>query len=164
MIDYYQSVLGGMFITWWGHFGWIDTALLPWMYDLLRFLTIAAIAGLVLLLWRSRSNRPSFAEWRTGERGAPLVVWIFLALTVIVPILLLQGYDLIFWWQYGNGRGLQGRYWLGTVVPMLTLFAVGLLAFVPQRWHKPAHTLMRAAMILLSFASLLGYVLPRYFL
>jgi hypothetical protein len=164
MIDYYQSVIGGMFITWWGHFGWIDTALPPWVYDLLRFLTIAAMAGLVLLLWRSRSNRPSFTAWRTGQRGAPLVVWIFLALTVIVPVLLLQGYDLIFWWQYGNGRGLQGRYWLGTVVPMLTLFTVGLLALVPIRWQGAAHTLLRAAMILLSFASLLGYVLPRYYL
>jgi hypothetical protein len=164
MIDYYQSVLGGMFITWWGHFGWIDTALPPWIYDLMRFLTIAAIAGLLFLLWRNRSDRPSFTEWRKGERGAPLIVWIFLALTVIVPVLLLQGYDLIFWWQYGNGRGLQGRYWLGTVVPMLTLFAVGLLAFIPRRWLSPAHTILRAAMILLSFVSLLGYVLPRYFL
>jgi hypothetical protein len=164
MLDYYQSVLGGMFITWWGHFGWIDTALPPWIYNLLRFLTIVAIIGLASLLWRNWDNRPCFDDWRSGERGAPLIVWIFLALTVIVPVLLLQGYDLLFWWQYGNGRGLQGRYWLGTVVPMLTLFVVGLLAFVPARWHGLAHTLLRAAMILLSFASLLGFVLPRYYL
>ena len=164
MLDYYRSVLGGMFVTWWAHFGWIDTALPPWVYDLLRLLTFAAVVGLALLLWRGWAERPRFDEWRAGARGAPLIVWVFLALTIFVPIFLLQGYDLVFWWQYGNGRGLQGRYWLGTVVPMLTLFALGLLAFVPVRWQGLAHTLMRAAMILLSFASLLGYVLPRYYL
>jgi hypothetical protein len=164
MVDYYQSVLGGMFVTWWGDFGWIDTALPPWVYNLLRLLTFLAVIGLVILLWRSRFNRPSFDGWGAGKSGAPLVVWVFLALTIIVPILLLQVYDLTFWWQYGNGRGLQGRYWLGTVIPMLAFFMVGLLAYVPQKWQGPAHTLLRTAMILLSFVSLLDYVLPRYYL
>ena len=164
MIDYYQSVLGGMFVTWWAHFGWIDTPLPPWVYNLLRLLTLLAVIGLVILLWRSRSNRPSFGSWRSGESGAPLIVWIFLALTIIIPILLLQVYDLTFWWQYGNGRGLQGRYWLGTIIPMLAFFMVGLLAYVPQRWQGLAHIFLRSVMILLSFVSLLGYVLPRYYL
>ena len=164
MLDYYRSVIGGMFVTWWAHFGWIDTALPPWIYDLLRLLTVAAVAGLALLLWRSWPDRPSFEAWRSGTRDAPLVVWVFLTLTVLVPVLLLQVYDLTYWWQYGNGRGLQGRYWLGTIVPMLTLLAVGLLALVPQRWHGTAHNLLRAGMIVLSIAALLGYVLPRYYL
>lgn len=164
LFDYYQSVLGGIFVTWWGHFGWIDTALPPWIYNLLRSLTVVAIIGLVLLLWRTWPHRPSFTSWQSGNSGAPFIVWTFLALTVIVPVLLLQVYDLVFWWQYGNGRGLQGRYWLGTVVPMLTLMAVGLLALVPEKWHGPAHMLMRAGMIVLSFAALLGYVLPRFYL
>jgi hypothetical protein len=164
LFDYYRSVIGGMFVTWWAHFGWIDTALPPWIYDLLRILTLFAVVGLGLLLWRTRSNRPSFVNWRSGEGGAPLVVWVFLALTVLVPVVLLQVYDLLFWWQYGNGRGLQGRYWLGTIVPMLTLLTVGLLALVPERWHGTAHNLLRGGMVLLNFSALLGYVLPRYYL
>ncbi len=164
MIDYYRSVVGGVFVTWWAHFGWIDTPLPPWVYTLLRLLTVAAIAGLLFLLWRSWSDRPSFKSWRSGTRGAPLIVWSFLTLTVILPVLLLQVYDLTFWWQYGNGRGLQGRYWLGTVVPMLTFLTIGLLALVPDRWHGMAHNLLRIGMILLNFASLIGYVLPRYYL
>jgi 4-amino-4-deoxy-L-arabinose transferase-like glycosyltransferase len=164
MIDYYQSVAGGIFVTWWAHFGWIDTPLPPYVYDLLRLLTAAAAAGLALLLWRSRANRPSFASWKSGLSGAPLVVWLFQLLIVLTPVLLLQIYDLTFWWQYGNGRGLQGRYWLGTAVPMLTLYTVGLLALVPQRWHGAAHNVLRAGMIVLNFAALLGYILPRYYL
>ena len=163
-MDYYQSVLGGMFVTWWAHFGWIDTPLPPTIYNFLRLLTAAAVVGLAILVWRSWQHRSSFDSWRSGATGAPLVVWFFQLLVVLVPILLIQVYDLTFWWQYGNGRGLQGRYWLGTVVPMLTFFSVGLLALVPLRWHGPAHNALRAGMILLNFVALIGYVLPRYYL
>jgi uncharacterized BrkB/YihY/UPF0761 family membrane protein len=71
---------------------------------------------------------------------------------------------LTFWWEYGNGRGLQGRYWLGTVVPMLTFFALGLLTLLPARRRPWGHHLLRGGMVLLNLFSLLGYILPRYYL
>jgi len=151
-------------VTWWAHFGWVDTAVAPWIYTLLRLLTIAAIGGLAWKLGRDGGKRPSFTDWRQGRRMAPVIVWLFLALTLIVPVLLLQVYDLTFWWEYGNGRGLQGRYWLGTVVPMLTFFTLGLLFWLPKRWHIPAHWLLRLSMVLFNFVALLAYVLPRYYL
>jgi hypothetical protein len=95
---------------------------------------------------------------------APVVVWLFLALTLLVPMVLLQVYDLTFWWEYGNGRGLQGRYWLGTVVPMLTFFVMGLLFWLPLRWRPAAHWSLRLGMVLFNFVALLGYILPRYYL
>lgn len=164
MLDYYQSIWGGLFVTWWAHFGWVDTALPPWVYTLLRSLTILAIVGLVWKLGRDWQKRPSFSQWRQGQRMAPLAVWLFLALTLLIPMVLLQVYDLTFWWEYGNGRGLQGRYWLGTVVPMLTFFALGLLFWLPNRWHLATHWLLRLGMVLFNFVSLLGYILPRYYL
>ena len=164
MVDYYRSVWGGLFVTWWAHFGWIDTALPPSVYTLLRILTFAAILGLFVWLFRNWRNRPAWGTWSAGTSSAPMVVWLFLSLTVIVPVLLLQGYDLIFWWQYGNGRGLQGRYWLGTIVPMLIFFTFGLLVWVPKRWEAAAHNALRAGMVLLNFTALIAYVLPRYYL
>jgi hypothetical protein len=164
MVDYYQSVVGGIFVTWWAHFGWIDTAMPPWVYTILRVLTLAAIMGMGFWLWRNGRKRPTMEDWREGDSSAPIVVWLFLALTVVVPVILLQGYDLIFWWQYGNGRGLQGRYWLGTIVPMLTFFTFGLLVWVPARWDSVAHNALRVGMVLLNSTALLVYVLPRYYL
>ncbi len=164
MVDYYRSVWGGIFVTWWAHFGWLDTPLPPWVYSFLRLMTFAAIGGLTYWVIRNWQKRPSLSAWKNGDRSAPLVVWMFLALTLIVPIVLLQGYDLTFWWQYGNGRGLQGRYWLGTVVPMLTFLTLGLLVWVPQRWQPAAHNVLRGGMVFLNFASLLVYVLPRFYL
>jgi hypothetical protein len=164
LVDYYQSVWGGIFVSWWADFGWIDTPLPPFVYDGLRLLTFLAIGGLVWLLWRTWPRTPSMIAWRDHVQAAPLVVWLFLALTIVVPVVLLQVYDLLFWWEYGNGRGLQGRYWLGTIIPMLLLFTVGILALVPRRWHPLTHNMLRGGMVLLNFVSLLAYVLPRYYL
>jgi 4-amino-4-deoxy-L-arabinose transferase-like glycosyltransferase len=164
MLDYYQSVWGGLFVTWWAHFGWVDTALPPWVYTFLRGLTFLAILGLLWKLGRDWGKRPSFSDWRQGRRMAPALVWLFLALTLLVPMVLLQVYDLMFWREYGNGRGLQGRYWLGTVIPMLVFFAAGLLAWLPVRWRPAGHTALRIGMIALNFVSLLGYIMPRYYL
>lgn len=164
MFDYYRSVWGGLFVTWWAHFGWVDTALPPWVYTLLRLLTLLAILGLTIKLGRHWRKRPSLTDWRQGQRMAPVIVWLFLALALVAPVVLLQVYDLTFWWEYGNGRGLQGRYWLGTVVPMLTFFTLGLLFLLPKRYRAPAHTIFRVSMVLFNFVALLGYILPRYYL
>jgi hypothetical protein len=166
LLDYYQSVWGGIFTTWWAHFGWLDTALPPWVYFLLRGLTFLAMAGLAyrfLRLWRSGQIGYGPGRWSARTRP-PLVVWLFLALAVLLPVVMLQYYDLTFWWAFGNGRGLQGRYWLGTVVPMLIFFVAGLLAWLPARFHAVAHNSLRLGMVLLNLVSLLGYVLPRYYL
>lgn len=163
-IDYYQSVWGGIFVTWWGHFGWLDTPVAPWVYHLLRLLTLLALVGLAWRVGRSWSRRPRFEEWQAGRRMAPLLVWGFLALTVLVPVLLLQLYDLTFWWEYGNGRGLQGRYWLGTVVPMLTFFTLGLLFLAPPRWQPALHAALRIAIVVFNVVALVGYIVPRYYL
>ncbi len=164
MLDYYQSVWGGLFTTWWAHFGWIDTPVAPWIYHLLRLLTFLAMAGLVWKLGRDWGKRPLFSDWRQGKNMAPVLVWSFLVLTIIVPVLLIQFYDLTFWWEYGNGRGLQGRYWLGTIIPMLTFFTLGLLYLTPKRWHNTLHASLRLAMLIFNIVALLVYVIPRYYL
>jgi 4-amino-4-deoxy-L-arabinose transferase-like glycosyltransferase len=164
MVDYYQSVWGGVFVTWWGHFGWVDTPLPPVTYDFLRWLIGISAAVLLISLLMHWQSRPTLAGWRSGRSTAPLAVWVFLLLTSLIPIVLIQFYDLTFWWEYGNGRGLQGRYWLGTIVPMLTFLALGLVIWIPRRWQGPAHSALRAGMMLLNAVSLLWYVLPRYYL
>jgi hypothetical protein len=164
MLDYYRSVWEGVFVTWWAHFGWIDTPLPPEIYHLLQGLTAVAMIGLVIGVFRTWRRPPTWQSWRVGRTAAPRLVWLFLALAILVPILLIQLYDLTFWWEYGNGRGLQGRYWLGTVVPMLTFLVLGLLWLLPQRWRGGLHLLLRIGMVLLNFVSLLGYILPRYYL
>lgn len=72
------------------------------------------------------------------------------------------------WWMARswriNHRSLQGRYWLGTVIPMLAFFAADLLAWLPTWWQPVGHSVLRIGMITLNFISLLGYIMPRYHL
>jgi hypothetical protein len=136
----------------------------PWIYNLLRGLTVLAIGGLLVHLVRFRNRPPTTTAWQQGQSVAPLPIWGFLALTIILPVLLLQFYDLTFWWEYGVGRGLQGRYWLGTAVPMLAFFALGLLLWLPVRLRPLGHIALRTGMVLFNFAALWGYILPRYYL
>lgn len=152
--DYYQSVIGGVFVTWWAYFGWLDTPVANWVYDLLRWLTFFAIVGLVVLVWKS--GKKDF--WRAK------FPYIYFALIILFPILLIQYYDYSFWHTYGVGRGLQGRYWLGTVIPMLLLWVVGLRALTPNKWHSWLDMSLRLGMVLFNFIALLGYILPRYYL
>jgi hypothetical protein len=163
MYDYYQSVFGGLFVTWWAHFGWLDTPLPPWVYNLLRVLTFVAMAGVVYLLVKYlRGNRPIRTNLSSLTQN--LFPWFYLALAVVLPVILIQYYDLTFWREYGVGRGLQGRYWLTTVVPMLIFFVVGLLVWVPRKWHTATHVILRVAMIMFNIIALIGYILPRYYL
>jgi hypothetical protein len=161
MIDYYQSVWGGVFTTWWAQFGWLDTALPPWVYTLLRLLTITAIIGLGYQLLKRllAKNKTTVSQDRRD-----LVIWAVLVLVIVVPIVLLQYYDFTFWQTYGVGRGLQGRYWLGPVVPMLALLVLGLLTWVPISLQPAAHVTLRIGIILLNIVSLLGFIVPRYYL
>ncbi|MDJ0753451.1 MAG: glycosyltransferase family 39 protein [Ardenticatenaceae bacterium] len=154
-VDYYGSIWGGMFATWWAHFGWLDTPVQPWVYHLLRLLTVLAIVGCLYRLL-NHFRKPIAAD--------QLISWGFLALTIAVPVIMLQIYDLTFWWDFGVGRGMQGRYWLGTVVPMLSFFVIGLLFLIPKRWHLLTHHVLRIGIVIFNFASLLAFILPRYYL
>ena len=47
---------------------------------------------------------------------------------------------------------------------MLTFLAAGLLSLLPSNWRPHGHNLLRLGMVLLNLVSLLGYILPRYYL
>jgi hypothetical protein len=62
------------------------------------------------------------------------------------------------------GGGIQGRYYLGAIVPLVALLAVGLLDLLPERWHPLGHWLLCWVMILLNGIALFQVVLSRYYL
>ncbi|MEZ4641276.1 MAG: hypothetical protein R3E31_00790 [Chloroflexota bacterium] len=49
-------------------------------------------------------------RWLPGSKGstAPLVAWILLTLIVVLPALLLQVYDLTFWWSMETAVACKG--------------------------------------------------------
>jgi 4-amino-4-deoxy-L-arabinose transferase-like glycosyltransferase len=153
---YVQSLVGGVFVTYWADFGWIDTPLAPGIYWLLLAVCALAMVGLIIYLvriWRQPARR---------QQAAALSV-----LLTSVPVLIaLIGYNTYRTWVAdGIGwGGMQGRYYLGCVVAAMAGLALGLVSLVPSRWRPAMHVALRWGVILLNVASLYGAVLPRYYL
>ncbi|MFZ5916014.1 MAG: DUF2142 domain-containing protein [Chloroflexota bacterium] len=152
--DYYASVVGGVWSSFWAAFGWLDTPAAPAYYRLIDAVTLPGLLGLALWLARVVHRR----AWAAA--GPPLL----LAAAVLSPVIMMHIYDYTYWIAYGVGRGLQGRYFFGQMAALFVLLLTGLLALLPRRWHGAGHVALRMGMVAANFYCLLGVFLPRYYL
>jgi 4-amino-4-deoxy-L-arabinose transferase-like glycosyltransferase len=138
----------------WGLFGWVDTHMPQWSYYYLRLATFTALLGIGAYagnVWARRCF--------TDTHLSLLIQGAYAATLVIA-------FAILGFWHYRNIGGIQpsqGRYFLAPVVSQMTLLAVGLLALVPSRWHRPAHLALQAGMILVNIVALFGALIPRYY-
>jgi 4-amino-4-deoxy-L-arabinose transferase-like glycosyltransferase len=153
---YVLSLMGGVLVTYWADFGWIDTPLAPSIYWLLLAACVLASVGLVVFLaraWRGRDRR----------QQAAAVTALLLSVLVLVAMIGLNTYRT--WIADGIGwGGMQGRYYLGTVTAAMIGLALGLTSVAPARWRPAVHVALRWGMIVLGVISLFGAILPRYYL
>ena len=68
------------------------------------------------------------------------------------------------WRTRGVGGGIQGRYYLGAIVPFVALLTRGLVQLVPGRWQPAVYFVLCWGMIALSLVCFFQVVLPRYYL
>jgi 4-amino-4-deoxy-L-arabinose transferase-like glycosyltransferase len=163
LIDYGLSLLGGTWVSFWGNFGWIEAPLDTPLYLALYALCALALVGLGLYLARrirARGSGPGGQEGAGSEAG----LLGYLALCAVAVVGTLGAINYYSWRARGVGGGIQGRYYLGAIVPMVVLLAVGLLDLLPERWRPVGHWLLCWGMILLNGVALFQIVLPRYYL
>lgn len=153
-VDYYASILGGVWSSFWAAFGWLDTPAAPVYYRIIDAVALLGLLGLALWLARVVRRR----AW--AEAGVPLL----LVAVVLSPVVMMHVYDYTYWIEYGVGRGLQGRYFFGQMAALFVLLLTGLLALLPRRWHGAGHVALRIGMVAANFYCLLQAVLPRYYL
>jgi len=153
-VDYYASIVGGVWSSYWAAFGWLDTPAAPAYYRAIDAVTLLGLLGLAVYLVRRLHRR----AW--VEIGVPLL----LIAAVLSPVVMMHVYDYTYWNEYGVGRGLQGRYFFGQMAALFFLLLAGLLTLLPKRWHGAAHIVLRAGMVVANFYCLLQAVLPRYYL
>ena len=159
---YALSLVGGVFVTYWADFGWIDTPLAPGVYWLLLAMCALAVVGAIAyLVDQVFSTR--FGRGQQGPRHAAAVNALLLSGLLLVVML---GYnDYRTWVLDGIGwGGKQGRYYLGPVAAAMVGLALGLTALVPTRWRPAMHFALRWGAIVLNVVSLFGAILPRYYL
>jgi 4-amino-4-deoxy-L-arabinose transferase-like glycosyltransferase len=153
-VDYYASIVGGVWSSYWAAFGWLDTPAAPAYYRLVDAVTLLGVLGLAVYVCRLVRRR----AWpQLGVTG-------LLVALVLSPVAMMHVYDYTYWIEYGVGRGLQGRYFFGQMAPLFILLVIGLLTLLPRRWHGAGHLALRIGIVTANFYCLLWAFLPRYYL
>ncbi|MCC7162363.1 MAG: hypothetical protein IT331_07710 [Anaerolineae bacterium] len=150
LILYMQS-LRRIFISLWGHFGWMNITLGVQAYWGFAALSVAAAAGLV---WYAiRDFWKLFAYQRA--------VLIVFAASVVVALALILAIDAR-GWDLGWEPGSSGRYLFPVLIPLATLFLIGTRAFVPRKGYVWWFAILVVAMALYNIIVLGWFIVPFY--
>lgn len=147
----YASYFKRIFISTWGHFGWMNITLGVQAYWGFAALCVAAFAGLVKYALRD------FRNLRAYQR-ATLIVF---AASILFVVGILVGLEVRNW-SLGWEAGAQGRYLFPVLIPLATLFLLGTRAFVPRTRYMWWFGGMVAAMVLYNIIVLGIFVIPFY--
>lgn len=147
----YGDYVKKMFISTWGHYGWMNITLGVQAYWFFAVLCVLGAAGLVLFVVRDFGSL-------VAEQRATLVVFAASAIMMIVFIIASQ----VRLWDLRWGGDPQGRYLFPVLIPLATLLLIGWRAFVPKRWHPAWFGTLVVAMILYNLIALFGFIIPFY--
>lgn len=147
----YASYLKYVFLSTWGHFGWMNITLGVQAYYGFALLCVAAFIGLGWFVVRD------FSKLLAWQRGT-LIVYGFSVLTALFLIVALQ----VRYWDLGWGGDPQGRYLFPVFIPLATLFLLGTRAFVPRAYYKVWFGVLVGAMILYNIIVLGFFIIPFY--
>lgn len=138
------SLAPGVWRSYWAVFGWFNVVADEWLYHLYSLLAGLGLAGLVVGIWRRRSQ----------PKPDETMGWVLLATWTVVMVLLVVRWAQI---SYPQGRllfpassavavilaaGLSNwlparRQWIG--VPLLAALLVPAALIAPWRWIAPAY-------------------------
>ena len=147
----YLNYVKSIFISTWGHFGWVNITLGVQAYWMFAALTVFALAGLVWFLFRQ------FPKWETWRR-AVLVVF---GASILVAVAIVIGLEVRVW-DLGWGGAPQGRYLFPVLIPLGTLFLLGLRAFVPRARYLVWFAVLTLALLLYNIIVLGVLIIPFY--
>lgn len=115
-----------LFPWFWGVFGWLEKTMPLSVYRILKI--ICLFSGIGLIFWFIK-NGPS-------NRKKDKKIILFLLLLIIIYVLGIIFFDFKVFSTTGNLFGLQGRYFLPLILPLMILILQGLLSLVPKNLQK----------------------------
>lgn len=129
----------------WGVFKWLGVVLPPWVNRVqMRILAIAVVSLLIYLAAIIRNKKIEKKDWQIG----------FLIFTALAYFMAVTLWNWQFRIAYGFPFGVQGRYFLPTVVAHMALIIVGVKALMPRQFKKWTILLLSLWWIVLSFIAL----------
>jgi len=147
----YASYMKYVFISLWGHFGWMNITLGVWAYWGFAALSVFAFLGLAYYGVR---EFPKLAAWQRGTL-------IAFAASVLVAFLLIIALQVRFW-DLGWGGDPQGRYLFPVLIPLATLFLLGTRAFIPRARYLVWFGALVVLMVIYNIVALGFFIIPFY--
>jgi len=144
-----------MYRSFWGWFGWLKVPLSPWLYVLLGLVSITACLGLLLLTVRARRGELDLEFW---QRKA----LVLFALSIVGALLMITAREIRSWALWGGGYP-QGRFLFPVLIPIASLFFIGLLTLVPVQYRKPFTLGYVLTFAVFDTYALTGYILPFFY-
>jgi len=151
----YQRIYVWLYRSFWGWFGWLRAPLSPWLYTLLGLISIAALFGLLLLVARARQGRLDLAL----QQRKTLILF---AMSFVFTLLIITAREIRNWEHWGGGYP-HGRFLFPVLIPIATLFFLGLSACVPIRYRKRFTLGYVLAFVLFDAYAVIRYALPFFY-
>lgn len=153
-IQYRQLYLTEMkllFETFWARFGVRYLGLDSLWYVVVAVVNLASVAGLALFATRRwRDGKHRLASWQVKS-----LLYLFACTAITSVVVVLRIHPL------GPSSYLpHARYLYVGIVPVATLFMVGLREIIPPRWHHLGFLTWVSCLFLFDTVCLLGYVVP----
>jgi ABC-type proline/glycine betaine transport system permease subunit len=144
-----------MFTSFWGYFGWWSVPLSPSWYVGLAAICLAAGLGIVLSIghWIRRPESLSTAQQQ---------VLLLFGIAVLLAIIIAVAQSLARFSSPTFGRP-QGRYLFPALVPMATLFVLGLRGLVPKPLRLHLLAMYAAVFALFDALCIALYIIPAYY-
>lgn len=154
----------GLFESFWGRFGWLNVRINPIWYLMMGGMTALAFLGIGEWFMRPAKSRPELEREDWQRR----VIAIF-AISVLLAITLAIGREFRTWSHFVITRHdltilsiPQGRYIFPVMIPIATIFVLGVREIFPTRWRSVGWTAGLLSVALLNVASIVGYIIPFY--
>ena len=151
----YQANLRQMFESFWARFGWLNIRLDDFWYRAISLVCLAALLGLLLSLYRLMKEPGLLAPW---QKKSLLLFFLSIASMFLITMAFFSAY-------FSNLRltMVQGRYLFPTIMPIATLFTLGLREIFPRRLRRWGFLAWVAGLFLFDAVSMLFYIIPLFY-
>jgi hypothetical protein len=154
-LDLCWFYIKSMFTGFWANFGWAYLKLAPIWYRVLATISLIAVGGLISFIYKVTRGSKSFAGWQIkGLLMFSLAICLIVVQTIARQVSFSIGCPLC---------RPQGRYLLPAIIPIASLFILGLREVFPLRYHKFWLFALVSGFVALDLLSLIGYVIPFFY-